>query len=325
MPRNLTYGLAINEAFKQAMSEDSSVFLLGQGVKSPWYVGNTTKDLVDLFGETRIIDTPVSENGVTGAALGAALAGMKPVVIHPRVDFMLLAFEEVINQAANWHYMFGGAVSAPLTVRCIVNRGGQQGCQHSQALQAMFLHVPGLKVVMPATPYDAKGLLMAAINDPNPVIYIDDRWLYLNDGPVPEEPYSVPLGKGVVRRQGEDATVVALSAMLPEAEEAARTLSREGIEIEVIDPRSLKPFDDALVMDSVRKTGRLLVADTGWLTGGAGSEVVARVTERCFGDLKAPPVRVALPDLPAPASGPLEKAYYPGARDIVAGVRRLLS
>ena len=322
--RGLNYGLAINEAFLQLMTEDPTVFLMGQGVNSPWYVGNTTKDLLQRFGNTRVIDTPVSENGVTGAALGAALAGMRPVVIHPRIDFALLAFEEIINQAANWHYMFGGVVSAPLTVRCIINRGGQQGCQHSQALHAMFMHVPGLKLVAPSTAYDAKGLMVASIRDPNPVIYIDDRWLYTQESDVPEEIYSVPIGKGIVRRRGKDVTIVGVSFMAREAEKAADALALEGVDAEVIDPRSLKPFDEELIVESVSKTGRLVIADTGWTTCGVASEISARVTEKCFKYLKAAPWRVALPDLPAPMSGPLEDAYYRDSRHIVDAVMRII-
>jgi len=183
--RKLPYSLAINEALHQMMAADSSVFLIGQGVKSPWYVGNTAQGLLEKFGDTRVIDTPVSENAITGAAVGAALAGMRPVVVHPRMDFMLYAFDPIINEAANWHYMNGAKSCAPVVIWGIINRGGEQAAQHSQALHGIFSHVPGLKVVMPATPYDAKGLMVAAIRDPNPVVYIDDRWLYRVEETVP--------------------------------------------------------------------------------------------------------------------------------------------
>jgi pyruvate dehydrogenase E1 component beta subunit len=198
----------------------------------------------------------VSENGITGAAVGAALAGMRPVLVHPRLDFMYYAMDQIANHAANWYYMFGGQVSVPITIWGIINRGGEQAAQHSQALQAMFTHIPGLKVVMPSTPYDAKGLLVASIEDDNPVVYIDERWLYDFVGEVPEEIYTVPIGKGIVRREGEDVTIVATSYMVHEVMKAAENLEEEDIDVEVIDLRSLKPLDENLIFDSVKKTGR---------------------------------------------------------------------
>ena len=193
--RKLQYSLAINEAIHQTMENDQTVFLIGQGVKSPWYVGDTARGLLERFGEKRVIDTPVSENGITGAAVGAAIAGMRPIVIHPRMDFMLYGFDPIINEAANWHYMSGGALSVPAVIWGIINRGGEQAAQHSQALHALFAHIPGLKVVMPSTPYDAKGLMVAAIQSNDPVIFVDDRWLYEHEDHVPEEMYSVLIGK----------------------------------------------------------------------------------------------------------------------------------
>ena len=321
--RQISYVQAINETLHQMMEKDMSVFLIGQGVTSPWYVGNTTVGLIDRFGHERIIDTPVSENGITGAAVGAALAGMRPVVAHPRMDFMYYAMDPIANHAANWHYMFGGAVGVPITIWGIINRGGEQAAQHSQALQAMFMHIPGLKVVMPSTPYDAKGLLVASIEDDNPVVYIDDRWLYDYVGDVPEEIYTVPIGKGIVRKKGSDVTVVATSYMVHEAMSAAENLEKEGIDVEVVDLRSLKPLDEDLVFDSVKKTGRLVIADGGWKTCGVGAEISARVADNVFNYLKAPIIRVSLPDTPAPASSVLEKAYYPTSDDIISSVRDL--
>jgi pyruvate dehydrogenase E1 component beta subunit len=307
------------------MEKDPRVFLIGQGVTSPWYVGTTTHGLIDRFGPERVIDTPVSENGVTGVAVGAALCGMRPVLVHPRMDFMYYAMDQIANHAANWHYMFGGQLSVPLTIWGIINRGGEQAAQHSQALQAMFAHIPGLKVVMPSNPYDAKGLLVASIADDNPVVYIDDRWLYDCEGEVPEGLYSVPVGKGILRREGKDVTVVATSYMVSEATEAAETLSREGTDVEVIDLRSLKPLDEDLLFNSVKKTGRLVIADGGWKTCGVGAEIAARVAENdIFKKLKAPIVRVSLPDTPAPASSALEQAYYRKAEDLVRAIRKIL-
>ncbi len=322
--RKIPYDQAINEALHQMMEKDISVFLIGQGVTSPWYVGNTTIGLLDRFSPKRIIDTPVSENGVTGVAVGAALAGMRPVLVHPRMDFMYYAMDQIANHAANWHYMFGGQMNVPLTIWGIINRGGEQAAQHSQALQAMFMHMPGLKVVMPSTPYDAKGLLVASIEDDNPVIYIDDRCLYRRIGEVPEEIYSIPLGKGIIRREGKDITLVATSYMVFEAVEAAVSLEKEGIDVEVIDLRSLKPLDENLLFESVKKTGRLVVADAGWKTGGVGAELATLVAEKAFECLKSPIIRVSLPDSPAPASSALEEVYYPKAKDISLAVKKQL-
>jgi pyruvate dehydrogenase E1 component beta subunit len=322
--RKLDYSLAINEALHQMMAADPFVILIGQGVKSPWYVGNTAQGLPETFGEKRVIDTPVSENGITGAAVGAALAGMRPVVVHPRMDFMFYAMDPIINEAANWYYMNGGKASVPVVVWGIINRGGEQAAQHSQALHATFAHIPGLKVVMPATAYDAKGLMIAAIRDPNPVVFIDDRWLYQVKDEVPEEIYEVPIGKGVIRQTGSDLTLVATSFMAHESVKAVQELTEQGIAVELIDLRTVKPIDTDLVLDSVKKTGRLVIADGGWKTCGFAAEISAIVCEAIFGYLKAPIKRVTLPDCPAPASSSLEKAYYPNLETICGAVREVL-
>lgn len=323
--RKLQYSLAINEALHQMMSLDKSVFLIGQGVKSPWYVGKTTEGLLERFGEERVIDTPVSENAITGAGVGAAIAGMRPVVVHPRLDFMMYALDPIINEAANWHYMFGGKSSVPVVIWGIINRGGEQGAQHSQSIHALFAHIPGLKVVMPSTAYDAKGLMISAIKDDNPVIYIDDRWLYGVEDDVPDEIYPVPIGKGIIRRKGKDLTVVAASYMAHEAMKAAEILAKEGIDVEVIDLRTIKPLDKDIIFTSVKKTGRLVVADGGWRSYGLASEIAALVSENVFEHLKAPVVKVTLPDAPAPASRVLEKVYYPTHEDISREVKRLFN
>ena len=322
--RRLTYSLAINEALHQMMECDSSIFLIGQGVKSPWYVGNTTRGLLENFGSERVIDTPVSENAITGAAVGAALVGMRPVVVHPRIDFMMYAMDPIINEAANWHYMFGGKTSVPMVIWGIINRGGEQAAQHSQSLHGLFAHVPGLKVVMPATPYDAKGLMIAAIQDENPVIYMDDRWLYPVEDEVPEEIYSVPIGKGIIRKEGKDVTLAAISYVVTETMKASSELQRAGVDAEVIDLRTAKPMDEALLFESVKKTGRLVVVDGGWRTCGMAAEVSARVSENIFNYLKAPIIRVTLSDAPAPASCVLEKEYYPDSKTIVNAVKVVL-
>jgi len=241
------------------------------------------------------------------------------------MDFMFYAFDPIVNEAANWHYMSGGCSSVPVVFWGIINRGGEQAAQHSQALHGMFAHVPGLKVVMPATPYDAKGLMLAAIRDPNPVVFVDDRWLYGQEGPVPEEPYEVEIGRGRLVRGGKDVTLVASSWMVHEAERAALLLEGEGIGAEVIDLRTIKPLDIDLILSSLDKTGRLVVVDGGWRTCGLAAEVAALAAERGFGSLKAPVVRVTLPDCPAPASAALEKVYYRTAADICRAARKLVT
>lgn len=322
--RKLAYSLALNEALHQMMAQDDDVFLIGQGVKSPWYVGNTANGLLDRFGSGRVIDTPVSENAVTGAAVGAALAGMKPVVVHPRMDFMFYAFDPIINQAANWYYMNGGKLSVPLIIWGIINRGEEQGAQHSQALHALFSHIPGLKVVMPATAYDAKGLMISAIKDPNPVVYIDDRWLYENEGAVPEEIYEVPIGQASVMREGKDITIVAISYACHLAQQAAGELSQDGIDVEIVDLRTAKPIDQEAIITSISKTGHALALDVGWQTCGLSAEITSIISEFCFHSLRAPAKRLALPDSPAPASRSLEKAYYLSTEQIVSAVHEIL-
>jgi pyruvate dehydrogenase E1 component beta subunit len=276
------------------------------------------------FGTDRVIDCPVSENATTGMAIGAAMAGMRTVMVHPRMDFMVLATDQILNQASKAHYMFGGAINVPVVIRGIINRGGEQAAQHSQALQSLYMNIPGLKVVMPSTAYDAKGLLISSVYDGNPVIYIDDRWLYTQKSPVPEGLYKVPLGKGAIRREGRDVTIVATSYMNVEALKAAESLAADGIECEIVDPRTLKPLDEDLIYSSVAKTGRLVVADAAWRMCGAAAEIAALVSEHAFHHLKAPIQRVTLAEAPAPASSPLEKAYYPWAEDVIKAVRKTL-
>jgi len=320
-----SYAKAVNEAHEQLLASDERVFVIGQGVESPWCVGTTTLGLVARFGSERVIDTPISEAGVTGAAIGAAMAGMRPIVFHPRMDFMYLAMDQIINHCAHWYYMFGGQVNVPVTIRGIINRGNEQAAQHSQSPFAMYVHVPGLKVVCPTSPYDAKGLLVAAVRDDNPVLYIDDRWLYTLEEEVPDEIYEVPLGKGLVCREGSDVTVVAVSYLVREAMKAADILASERISVEVIDPRTLKPLDIDLIVNSVKKTGRLVVADPDWPCCGFSEHVAAAVYSRTFNILKNPVQFVTLPDIPAPASTSLEKAYFPDKSDIFQAVKHFFT
>jgi pyruvate dehydrogenase E1 component beta subunit len=323
--REITYVQAIREAHAQLLANDPRVFVIGQGLWSPWYAGASLKDIDREFGRDRILDSPVSENAVTGTAIGAAIAGMRPIVFHPRMDFMLLAVDPIVNQAANWSYMFSGQVSVPVVIRASINRGGQQGAQHSQAVHAMFMHVPGIKVVMPSTPCDAKGLLMAAVSDGNPVLYVDDRWLYDEVGDVPEYPFETPIGKAEIRRTGGDVTIIGVSFMAREAERAGAQLAEEGISADVIDLRSLKPWDKEAVLRSVRKTGRAVVADSGWYTCGAAAEIAATISADAFRYLRAPVQRVALPDAPAPTSPAQEKAYFRTAAHIIEAVKTVLA
>jgi acetoin:2,6-dichlorophenolindophenol oxidoreductase subunit beta len=322
--RRLTYSLAINEALHQMMERDDSVILIGQGVKSPWYVGNTARDLIKRFGEHRVIDTPVSENAMTGAAVGASLVGMRAVVVHPRMDFMLYAFDPIINEAANWFYMNGGKASVPVVFWGVINRGGEQAAQHSQALHAMFCHVPGLKVVMPSTAYDAKGLMVAAIQDENPVVFVDDRWLYSMEGDVPKELYSIPIGKGVIRREGKHVSVIATSFMVGESLQAAKELEKYDIDMEILDLRTVKPLDVEMILKSAEKTGRVIIVDYGWRTCGLAAEISAIIAENDVGILKSPIRRITLPDIPAPASRSLEKTYYIKSSNIVDAVLKIV-
>ena len=322
--RKLQYSLAINEALKQMMEKDPAVFVIGQGVKSPWYAGKTCDGLLKQFGEKRVIDTPVSENAATGAAVGAAIAGMKPVVMHPRMDFMLYAMDPIINEAANWSYMNGGSASPSVVFWGIINRGGEQAAQHSQALYSLFAHIPGLKVVAPSNPYDAKGLMIAAIGDGNPVVFIDDRWLYGMEGEVPEGIYKTEIGKGEIKREGKDMTIISVSYLVNECLKAAEELEGEGISAEVVDLKTIKPLDKDLILQSAQKTGKILIVDGAWKSFGISAEISAVISEAGF-RLKAPIKRLCLPDLPAPASRDLEKAYYITSDDIVSAAQSLSS
>ncbi len=322
--RELPFSQAILEATDLCMAKDPTVQIMGLGVPDPKGIFGTTLGLEAKYGSERVSDLPTSENGMTGVAIGCALAGMRPIVTHHRLDFALLSVEQLVNQAAKWHYMFSGQMRVPLVVRMLVGRGWGQGPQHSHSLQAWFAHIPGLHVLMPATAYDAKGLLISAIESDTPTIFIEHRWLYGISGPVPEGVYRVAIGRGRRVREGRDATVVAISHMALEAFRAAEDLAAQGIEVDLIDLRSLRPWDEALVLESVKKTGRLLVADTGWVTAGFGAEVVARVVEQAWADLTAPPRRVGLPDCPTPTSPALAAHFYPRARHIAMEVAALM-
>lgn len=321
------YGTAILAAFEHLLQTYPEVFVIGQGLWSPWYVGNSMTELDKRFGAHRVIDTPVSEAACTGAGVGAALAGLKPIVVHPRIDFMLYAMDAVVNQAAKWSHMIGGQAHPGVTVRAIINRGGEQGAQHSQALHSWFAHIPGLRVVMPATVADARDLLIASVLCPDPVIYIDDRWLYdLEDDLPPIRELDLRDQGPRVIAEGSDITIVAAGYSTQLALEARSALAGMGVSAEVIDLRVLNPLRPQAVVESVLRTGAILAVDGGWRTCGLAGEVVASVVERVpIGTLRKPPVRVTLPESPAPTSRVLEAAYYPSVQMVVAAVTQLLS
>ena len=322
--RGLSYRDAIREALSQALERDQRVFLIGEGIDDPGGVFGTTVGLAGRFGKDRVMDMPIAENALTGVANGAAMTGMRPVLIHMRVDFLPMAMDQMINHAAKWSYMTGGRVKVPLTIRAIIGRGWGSAAQHSQSLQALFAHVPGIQVLMPASPYDAKGMLLGAIAGERPTLIIEHRWLYDQKEGVPEEPYIVPSGKALVRKEGKDITLVATSYMVFEALQAAAELEKTGISMEVVDLRSIQPLDETTVIDSVKKTGRLIVADTGWKLCGVTAEIAALAAEHAHASLKAPVKRITLPAAPTPASHVLEKAYYPTHENIVRTAKELM-
>lgn len=323
--RVLGYVKALNEALDLALKHDPSVFVLGQGVDDPGSMFGTTKGLQAKYGATRVFDTPLSEEGMMGVCTGAAMNGLRPVYMHNRPDFILLALNQLVTHAAKYHFMDNGQTTVPMVVWAAIGRGWGSGAQHSQSIQGLLLGVPGLKIVMPSTPYDAKGLMLSAIADNNPVLIFEHRWLMKKDGVVPDGFYTVPIGKGVYRRRGKDVTIVGASHALELASQAAEQLAAEGIDAEVIDLRTLKPLDEQIIAESLKKTGRLLVVDTGWAMGGVCAEIGCLAAEKWFEHLKAPVRRVGLPDIPTPAGYTLEQFYYPDVKRIATVVRELVS
>ena len=324
----LTYGEAICKAFEYLFSTYENVFAIGQGLWSPWYVGNSMTDLDKKFGTDRVLDTPVSELACTGAAIGASLCGYRPIVVHPRMDFMLLAVDQIVNQAAKWSYMLGGQTSPAVTIRTIINRGNEQGAQHSQALHAWFAHIPGLRVVMPATAEDAYGLLIGSVLCDDPVVYIDDRWLYECEGVIAEDGIAACTfhQEGPkVRRRGCDITLVGAGYSSFLCEEVASRLDSFGIGAEVIDMRVINPLDSTVVLESVERIGRLCVIDGGWRTAGLAAEIIARSVEALSPTtFRMKPMRLTLPDAPAPTSRWLEDAYYPKADALTRMIRNAM-
>jgi pyruvate/2-oxoglutarate/acetoin dehydrogenase E1 component len=321
------YGTAILAGFEYLLEKYPEVFVIGQGLWSPWYVGNSMTDLDKKFGVERIIDTPVSESACTGAAVGASLAGMKPIVVHPRMDFMIYAMDAVVNQAAKWSHMLGGQAHPGVTIRSIINRGGEQGAQHSQALHSWFAHIPGLRVVMPSTVADARDLLIASVLCPDPVMFIDDRWLYDQEDYLPDvSELNLIDQRPVITNHGNDITIVSSGHTSLLARESLILLNAEKISAEIIDVRVLNPFHIDEIVSSVKKTKNLLVVDSGTLTAGFSAEIISKVVENISTDcLMNPPKRIALPDAPAPTSRVLEKNYYLYKEDVANAVKSILN
>ncbi len=323
----MQYCEAILAGFEYVMANDDKCLTIGQGLWSPWYVGRSMDGLDKKFGLERVIDTPVSEQATTGIAVGAALNGYRPIVIHPRMDFMILATDQIVNQAAKWHHMLGGGRSPSMVIRGIVNRGGEQGAQHSQALHSWYAHIPGLRVVMPATPSDARDLLIAAVQSPDPVLYIDDRWLYeWEDNISPPRDLDLSTIGPQILHEGTDITIGAASFSVKLALDCAELLQKEGISCEVVDARVLNPFDPALIRKSTLKTGRFLAMDGGWANCGFAGEMIASVVEAVPPSaMRSAPARITLPAAPAPTSKPLEAAYYPTVDRVAETVRRMVA
>ncbi|NIL91583.1 2-oxoisovalerate dehydrogenase subunit beta [Rhodococcus fascians] len=322
--RKLTMSEALNEAMHEEMARDPKVFTIGEDIARNGGLFGVTKGLLDRFGSDRVIDSPISEAAISGAGVGAALVGSRPVVELQHFDFVTLAMDQIVNHAAKWHYMSGGSVTVPLVVRGPIANGVGLAAQHSQSLESWFVHTPGLVVIMPSTPYDAKGLLKAAIRDNNPTLMLEKRLFYTRAGEVPEDDYVVPIGVADIKRTGSDVTVVAIAGGVPLALQVARKLEPEGIDVEVIDPRTLKPLDIDTIVESVTKTGRLVVVSEGARAGGYASEVVARVIDEAWGRLEAAPVRVTAADTPIPYAGPLEREILPQVNDVLSAVRTVL-
>ena len=324
MERIVTYAEAVREATEQEMARDAAVVVFGEGAPDPKITYGTTGGLLARFGSERVFDTPLAEDGMTGAGVGMALAGLRPIHFHQRMDFLLLGMNQIVNIAAKSRYMYGGAVSIPLVIRSVIGRSWGQGAQHSQGLQSLFMHVPGLKVVAPTTPYDAKGCLTESIRVYEPVIFVEHRMLHYLKGHVPAEPYTVALGRGRVLSAGSDVTLVGISYMVVECIRAQRQLAEVGVSAEVVDPVSLSPLDMDTIVSSVSKTGRLMVVDNGWTNCGVGAEIVAQTIERLQGLRELRVRRMGFEPVPCPTTKPLENLFYPNAQKIAAAAYELV-
>jgi len=320
----ISYREALNQAMREEMRRDDRIFLIGEEVGHYQGAFKVSKGFVEEFGTQRVLDTPITEAGFTGLAIGAAMAGLHPIVELMTFNFGILALDQIVNNAAKIRYMSGGQVAVPIVIRGPGSAAHQLGAQHSQSLEAWFCHVPGLKVIAPATPHDAKGLLKNALRDPNPIIFIEAQLLYSTKGEVGEGEYTIPIGQAEVKRRGDDVTIVAYSKMVLLALEAADQLAREGIQAEVVDPRTLKPLDVQAIVSSVQKTGRLVIVEEGWRFAGLGAQIAELVHAKAFDYLDAPIVRVTGADVPMPYARPLEDAAIPDRERVLAAVRQLV-
>jgi len=320
---NKTYLQALNEALRLEMERDENVFIIGEDVGQFGGCFGVTQGLFNTFGEGRVMDTPITESVIVGAAAGAAASGLRPVAELMFVDFIGVSLDQLFNQAAKMRFMFGGKATVPMVLRMPQGAGIGAAAQHSQSLEAWFMHIPGIKVVIPSTPYDAKGLLISAIRDDNPVVFLEHKMLYGVTGEAPDESYVIEFGKADVKREGADVTVVATSLMVHTALAAAEVLAKDGISVEVVDPRCLQPLDAETILESVKKTHALVVAHEAVTFAGPGAEIAAMVAEHALDFLDAPIKRVGAPFVPVPFSPPLEQAYIPGVDDIVAAVKSL--
>ncbi len=319
-----TYTEALNDTLRFIMSQNPNVFCMGQGINDKNGYWGITEGLVDQYGNERVFDTPLSEAGLMGIATGSALAGLHPIYFHNRPDFLWLTMDQFVNHATKTCYMSGGKCSVPMIIWSAVGKGWGSGAQHSQSLQTVFMHIPGCKVVMPTTPYDVKGLMISAVKDNNPVVFLEHRQLLNQSAHVPDFEYSIPFGKGVIRKSGNDVTIIGISVLVKDAERAAIRLKQKGIDAEILDLRTIKPWDKEMVINSVKKTGRLIIADTSWKTMGVSSEIACSVYEEAFDKLKRPIVRLGNADTPTPANQVLEEAFYVSEDDIYNAAVELL-
>ena len=314
--RELNYAKAINEATDFCLKTDQSVLVIGLGVPDPKGIFGTTTGLQDKYGSERVMDMPLAENGMTGVIIGASLNGYRPILTHQRVEFALLSIEQIVDQAAKWFYMNAGQQNVPIVIRLIIGRGWGQGAQHSQSLESWFAHIPGLKVVMPSNAYDAKGLLISSVEDNNPVIFIEHRWLHNTIDYVPKDGYRVPIGEAKVVKEGIDISIIAHSYMVLEAIKCSEVLESKGISIEVVDLRSIRPLDTKTILNSVKKTKRLIVADNGWVHFGVSAEIISVIAESIFEKLLCAPERIGMNDSPSPSTRALANNFYPRSIDI---------
>lgn len=321
--REIMYREALNEALQEEMRRDETVFIMGEGIAERGGSFKVTAGLLDEFGPLRIIDTPIAEASFTGAGVGAAITGMRPIVEILFIDFTSLILDQIVNQAAKYKFMSGGKGSVPLVLRTQGGSGNSLAAQHSQSLEAWYYHVPGLKLVMPSTPYDAKGLLKSAIRDDDPVIFLEHKLLYMNKGQVPKDEYLIEFGKGDIKRPGKDVTIVAWSNMVPRCLSAAEKLAQEGIDVEVVDPRTLVPLDKNIILESVKKTHHLLIVQEAIRRGGVASDIASIVQEEAFADLDAPVRILAGKNTPMPYNLSLEKACVPSEEDVIETIREI--